>query len=269
MDLILELPEELRAILMNMICQSSKISLVVVAHVNKFCYRLSRKWAFIYAIRKELIYDEIASEGSLEVLKWEFSKWNSGISYGGSTCGKHLCFNAAENGHLEILKWARSNGFGWNLGVCKVAAQNGHLEVLEWAMLNGCEYDSDICSIIAQYGHVRILEWLKSYYHNWGFLSRDICRIAAQNGNLELLKWVRYNSCKCNKQVCKWATINGHLHVLQWARENGCRWDRIGTVNWAINGGHLEVLKWVLSNGCHMNYPTIEYARARWPNESF
>ena len=47
-----------------------------------------------------------------------------------------------ENGHLEVLKWARENGCEWNSWTCAYAAQNGHLEVLKWARENGCEWDS-------------------------------------------------------------------------------------------------------------------------------
>ena len=45
---------------------------------------------------------------------------------------------AAENGHLEVLKWLRENGCPWNEWTCKNAAGNGHLEILKWARENGC-----------------------------------------------------------------------------------------------------------------------------------
>ena len=51
------------------------------------------------------------------------------------------CANAALNGHLEMLKWARENGCDWNSDTCANAAINGHLEVLKWARENGCQWD--------------------------------------------------------------------------------------------------------------------------------
>ena len=45
---------------------------------------------------------------------------------------------AAENGHLEVLKWARAKGCPWDDNTCAWAALNGHFEVLEWAEANGC-----------------------------------------------------------------------------------------------------------------------------------
>ena len=36
---------------------------------------------------------------------------------------KYTCQNAAENGHLEVLKWARENGCPWNELTCSCAAK--------------------------------------------------------------------------------------------------------------------------------------------------
>ena len=42
---------------------------------------------------------------------------------------KYVCNIAAENGWLDLLKWARKNGCDWNVLTCEHAAENGHLEV--------------------------------------------------------------------------------------------------------------------------------------------
>ncbi len=39
---------------------------------------------------------------------------------------------AAEGGHLEVLKWARANGYEWNKEVCREAAIGGRLDVLNY-----------------------------------------------------------------------------------------------------------------------------------------
>jgi hypothetical protein len=53
---------------------------------------------------------------------------------------KNVCENAAKEGHLEILKWARANGAPWNEWTCVRAAEKGHLEVLKWARSNGAPW---------------------------------------------------------------------------------------------------------------------------------
>ena len=54
------------------------------------------------------------------------------------------CFNAASNGHLEVLKYLHQNGCPWNEEDClEVAKSNRHLKVVEWytttVCLNGSE----------------------------------------------------------------------------------------------------------------------------------
>ena len=72
---------------------------------------------------------------SISLVKW--SK-NNGCPWGARTCA-----NAAQNGHLETLKWLRDTADGkepcpWDEWVCAYAAQNGHLETLKWLRDNGC-----------------------------------------------------------------------------------------------------------------------------------
>ena len=54
---------------------------------------------------------------------------------------KISCRVIAKNGYLEVLKWARQNGYPWNSDTCIYAAYNGHFEILKWARLNGCPWD--------------------------------------------------------------------------------------------------------------------------------
>jgi hypothetical protein len=108
---------------------------------------------------------------------------------------KLYCSTIASMGYLEVLKWARENGHGWNTNTCYLAAKHGRLEVLKWAQENGCNWDHNTCSY------------------------------AAYNGHLEVLKWARENGCDWNFYTCYHAAYKGHLEVLKWARENGCEWD--------------------------------------------
>ena len=48
---------------------------------------------------------------------------------------------ACKSGHLETVKWLRSEGCLWNEWTCRGAAEGGHLDVLRWAIDNGCPYE--------------------------------------------------------------------------------------------------------------------------------
>ena len=45
------------------------------------------------------------------------------------------------DGHLHILKYLKSLEYKWNTNTCSYAAENGHLECLKYAHENGCEWD--------------------------------------------------------------------------------------------------------------------------------
>ena len=74
-----------------------------------------------------------------------------------------VCYQAALNGHLEVLRWARSQGCPWNENAPCAAAMNGHLKTLVWLIQEGCPYDKEECRRVAEFGGERtrkVLEWL-------------------------------------------------------------------------------------------------------------
>ncbi len=97
-----------------------------------------------------------------------------GLSRGNSKA--QVCSIAARNGHLEILKWARSQGCHWSVHTCYWAAGNGHLEVLKWLKSQECPWDAGVCSWAASNGHLEVLKWLKSQGCPW---DKDTCSHAA------------------------------------------------------------------------------------------
>src|SRR5580698_613784 len=108
MTLIEDLPEDLVILLLETLQKISKASFIVFAYVNKFCYKAIARIAIEYDIKRSL-----------------------------------KCYEIAEEGSLEILKWARYNGCEWDWKTCAHAALNGHLHILEWARSKGCPWDYD------------------------------------------------------------------------------------------------------------------------------
>jgi hypothetical protein len=71
--------------------------------------------------------------------------------------------NAAKNGHLHILQWARANGCDWDAGTCWLAADNGQLHILQWARANGCDWDAEDCADSARRsGYSAVADWINS-----------------------------------------------------------------------------------------------------------
>jgi hypothetical protein len=132
--------------------------------------------------------------------EWELLQWAKFMFY--CSCGTKTpaevrdtgvtCTVAAENGHLNLLKLARTKGYKWDQFTCYSAAKNGHFEVLKWARENGCLWDEGTCAA------------------------------AASCGRLDILQWARANGCPWDERTCCAAAANGHADVWKWARVNGC-----------------------------------------------
>ena len=74
-----------------------------------------------------------------------------------------VCNEAARGGHLEVLRWARSQGCPWDGRAPRAAAEGGHLEVLKWLIKKRCPCSKRKCRKAAARGGERarkVLEWL-------------------------------------------------------------------------------------------------------------
>ncbi len=196
-----------------------------------------------------------ARTGQLDILKWlvgNKNNVNTEVDDGTDTsllCSEEtepdICSEAASNGHIEILKWAKENGYKLNTTACSTAALNGHFDVLKWLRENGCPWDKISCSNAAKNGHFEILKWLRENDCPWG----NTCISAAYHGQFEILKWAYENGCPWTSDTCKFAAYSGHFEILKWLRKNGCPW-AIDTCTYAYDAGHIDILKWAIENGC-------------------
>ena len=64
---------------------------------------------------------------------------------------------AAENGHLECLRYAHERGCPWNAWTIERAAENGHLECLRYAHEHGCPWNDWTTAHSAKNGHLECL----------------------------------------------------------------------------------------------------------------
>jgi len=167
------------------------------------------------------------------------------------TWSASVCSRAAENGHLDVLQWARAQDppCPWNADVSSGAARNGRLDVLQWARAQDppCPWDASVSSGAAQFGHLHVLQWARAQNPPCPWGGALFCICAASGGHLDVLQWARAQDppCPWDEWVCRGAAMNGHLHVLQWARAQDppCPWNEDVCTNAARNG-RLHVLQW-------------------------
>jgi hypothetical protein len=178
-----------------------------------------------------------------------------------------VCANAADKGHLHVLKYAFENGCPWDQGTCDSAAARGHLQCLKYAHENGCELSTKICVVAAYNGHLACLQ----YAHENGcslsvddaqyFACMNACEAAAENGHLDCLTYAHVNGCEWGR--CDKAAFHGHLHCLRYAHENGYYLTGTNACEYAALYGHLDCLVYAHENGCALYAHSCPHAANR------
>ena len=137
--------------------------------------------------------------GSIEVLEYLWETGNLGI-WGGEwehEFTSDVCAGAARGGHLEALKWARSQDppFPWYEETCTWAAYGGHFDVLKWVRDQDppCPWNEWSCANAAEGGHLDILKWARSQNPPCPW-SRHHCRKGAASHNItppdHIVEWI-------------------------------------------------------------------------------
>ena len=166
------------------------------------------------------IYDEAAANGHIEGIQWARTHrllWSA-----------RPCAAAAQNGHLEVLQWLRAQDppFPWSSTTCAFAASGGHLAVLRWAHENGAPLREqsiwhNACA------HVEVLQWVHDLGVPWDPDRQNIYHYAARAGRLDIIQWLRAQDPPCPwgrhpTKITRVAAAYNHTAIVQWLRENGC-----------------------------------------------
>jgi len=210
---------------------------------------------------------EVARTNKLELLKWireeKKCEWNVGTMNAAAEQGnlemvkycvanecpvdERACAFAAENGHLECLKYLREEVKApWDKSTATFAAQNGHLHILEYLVERKFyEYDTIACSDAASNGHLHCLKFLhETAKAPW---DSTTATFAAQKGHLHILEYlVERKYDEYNEFTCTDAASNGHLHCLKFLHETAkVPWDST-TATLAAQKGHLHILEYLV-----------------------
>jgi hypothetical protein len=108
---------------------------------------------------KDEICPVAAMKGYLDIIVWARDH--------GTTCDAKIFINATTGGHLNVLKWAKSNIplIPWNEHLCSFAAFKGHLHVIQWALSQNPPAPLNIervREIAKKYNRLNILEFINN-----------------------------------------------------------------------------------------------------------
>jgi len=125
---------------------------------------------------------EVAWTNKLELLKWMREEKKCEWDW------RTICA-AAGHGNMEMVKYCVANKCPITADACACAAENGHLECLKYLHEEvKAPWDSSTASRAASNGHLHILEYLvECKYDKYNALA---CRFAAVNGHLDCLKYL-------------------------------------------------------------------------------
>lgn len=128
---------------------------------------------------------------------------------------EEMCKIAAEEGHLDLLKWLIDiEGYKSNKDLCSRASKGGHLHIIQWALLNKFELTIS-CYIRAMIGcHIHILDWLKE--NNCPSGNTKLADCAACTGNFSILKWAIDSGFELTENAVMNASKFGHVNILEY-----------------------------------------------------
>ncbi len=128
---------------------------------------------------------------------------------------------AAENGHLEIVKYLVDNQVNidekGNLAL-NFSSANGHLEVVKYLVLKGADIHADNAfslRLASEKGHLEIVKYLVKQGANIYSQEDEILRNASENGDSEMMKYLLFDcKMKVKQETKNWIMKKNYQEVL-------------------------------------------------------
>lgn len=178
------------------------------------------------------------------------------------TAACDVCKEAAANGNLSILKWARDAGYPmtavpWEVSTC---APSGNIDLIEWIMYATDDHSVETYRWVGERatvrGQINVLEWVMDARVGLDslFELNDWMHTAAAHGQLDLIKWCMEKGAALNPSVLHSAIAGGNLAVCKWIYDIPIPF--FSDLSSAIATTSIEVVEWMHGLG-HTFHPNI------------
>lgn len=169
-------------------------------------------------------------------------------------CSENAVLDAAEHGHLDVVRWLWLNVPDVKSAkVLDAAARGGRLDVVKWLHEHGSEgCTTAAMDDAARLGHFEVLKWLHANRSEG--CTTDAMNAAAGGGHFEIVRWLHYNTqAGCTTRAMNTAAMGGHLDIVKWLHANRSEGCTTAAMNLAACWGKLNVVVWLhynRSEGC-------------------
>ena len=205
------------------VSEMSSISTLEVAWENRWL------WPSVWKYEPYFCW-QVAYTNKLELLKWIREEKQCEWDY--------VPINvAAQKGNLEMVKYCVANECPINTGACARAAENGHLECLKYLREEAkAPWDRHTANWAALTGHLHILEYLVE--RKYDKYDAYACYYAAVHGHLDCLQYLHETAkAPWDSRAVREAHKNNHLECLQYLLDNNCPLP----FNWRYEHGELHI----------------------------
>ena len=137
-----------------------------------------------------------------------------------------LFYDAVRRGFLDLIKYVIEKRVSKEAKVSglKLAAEQGHLEIVKWLVEYGVGPLDDALIAAADKGHIEIVKYLLEKGANIHAKSDEAVGDASRNGNLEMVKLLVDSGADIHAYqdyALRMAAAKGHLPVVKYLVENG------------------------------------------------
>lgn len=194
--------------------------------------------------------DDLAEHGLLEFI----------IRFPNKRCTRNAVVMAARKGHLNVVKWFCENRPDlYSNDLPYEAAHNGHWDILKYLHSIGRVTFWPICSAAAR-GDLDIVKYICEH----GRLCvrpevyTNAMTTAAGRGHIEVVKYFHGIGVHCNKEAMKEAAVWNHMEVLKYLYHvvKAEAYFPPNTLKTIAGQGHLDVIKFLHENKI-LRYPSV------------
>lgn len=163
------------------------------------------------------------------------------------------CTAAAKHGRLEVLKYARANGYNMSMLAVIEAVHGGHLEVVGW--LNDVGYKANqnfVTNAAMESFRIDVLQWL----YDSGYLTdlEEIVDLAIARSNLEVLKWAEDKGFSDWQACITSFSVEIDISVVKWLMERNCSFANV--IGLTFKAKTLEEMQWLVDKGLTVGFAT-------------